>query len=284
MIDVVVISSGPADRLEASLLSIAAAAAQVDGTRLIAVLDNSEPSLWAAARSCANLARVELVAGPMGGRAAARNTGAAHARQEWLVFLDGDMLASPDLVARYAAARAPRAILRGAIRELIATPTVRRLTDSAPGFPGIEQSRLLAEGFDPEGFRTLRSVLEVAVERRHLEGCLDLPRWLASAGANFAVSRADWNNLSGQEERFGTRWGCEDLEFSFRAQQSGFNIVYRPDAKAYHLSHVQPDRWANHARSLRLFASLADDLAVAALHLLLGERGSPDAYLAALTR
>lgn len=95
------------------------------------------------------------------------------------------------------------------------------------------------------------------------------------------VRRSTWADLGGQDERFGRDWGCEDLEFAYRAAKVG-PIAFAADAVGYHLAHVQPGRWGAHARTHELFLDLHPGPAVAALPCLLAPDGSLQRYRAAL--
>jgi GT2 family glycosyltransferase len=219
------------------------------------------------------------------GRAAARNAGARAARGDCLLFLDGDVLVQPSFAAAHRAAQRRRpGLVRGRIRELMAAALVNDFAAGAPGFPPLSAQTLLEGRFQPERYRQARSVLERAIEERFLGGRLELPAWLAGSGANFSIAREAWVRLGGQDERFGTTWGCEDLELSWRAVHSDLPLSYASDAVAYHLSHAQPHRWTQHARNLELFTRLHPAPEVLALGHLLGPTGSIDAYLAAIAR
>jgi len=225
---------------------------------------------------------VRWIRGDGRGRAAARNAGAREAIGDLLLFLDDDVLTLPAFAASHRAAQASHpGICRGRIRELIAAAVVSDFGVGAPGFPALDERTLREGRFQPERYRQVTSLLERAVEDRFVGDQRELPAWLAASGANFSIARIDWLRLGGQDERFGTVWGCEDLELSLRAVGAGVSLSFVPDAIAYHLSHTQPDRWTQHERSLQLFAHLHPIAEVLELGVLLGPGGSTRAYLAA---
>lgn len=226
---------------------------------------------------------VRWIRGNDRGRAAARNAGAREAIGDLLLFLDDDVLTLPAFAASHRAAQANRpGICRGRIRELIAAAIVSDFGVGAPGFPPLDERTLREGRFQPERYRQVTSLLERAVEDRFVGDQRELPTWLAASGANFSITRRDWLLLGGQDERFGTIWGCEDLEFSLRATRAGTPLSFVPEAAAYHLSHTQPERWIQHERSLQLFAQLHPLPEVLELERLLGPGGSSSAYLAAV--
>jgi glycosyltransferase involved in cell wall biosynthesis len=283
MIDVVVITSGDLARLQACLASVVSNHVKLPELQIIVVVDTLDDNCIILAETITGPARARVVRGPMRGRSAARNFGASQGEASWIAFLDGDMLVANDWLARLCGQPGDaHALRRGKIVELIAAPTVPSFEGGGSGFPPLDLSKLARDGFDPIGYRTMRSVLETAIEQRELSGDTEIPAWLASAGANFAISRADWTKLSGQQEQFGRRWGCEDLEFSHRCQDAGLAIEYVSAAPGFHLSHPQPRRWSDHRVSLALFAELTNDADVLLLENLLGPNGSVAAYKAAL--
>lgn len=227
---------------------------------------------------------VRVVTGRGLGRAAARNDGASVASGDVLAFIDGDILTAPDFLAHHLSAMSQGAdFTRGRVRELVGAAARASLADCGPGFPGIDIARLAQVGFSPAGFRQSTSRLEQAVEARHVDAKCEIPPWIASAGANFAVSHDLWRSVGGQEERFGRSWGCEDLEFSFRASREAGGVVYLPEAAAWHMSHPQPHRWEAHATALKFFCDLHPyEPRIPALSALLSENGSLEAYLTLL--
>lgn len=279
MISLIFIACNHDVRLDAALAAISGAD-RAKEMQLVVVYDGDHAQPRPVQHAFADS---RLVTSGGRGRAAARNAGAAAADGDFLIFLDGDMLADPRLIdAHIAAQAATPGLVRGGVRELLGAAIVDDLTQGGAGFPPLNLDTLARDGFRATGYRTGRSLLEQAIEARFLENDGLLPRWIASAGPNFSLPRAIWTALNGQDEGFGTVWGCEDLEFSYRVWSSKRPITYAPDALAYHLSHVQPARWDNHAVNLARFQGTANDPAVDMLDRLLAPDGSVARYRAAL--
>lgn len=281
-LSIIVITKNHSERLEATIASAAGAAPWAE---LVLVCDGGQifecVTTWAK-QSFDNYAAVTLTGQ---GRAAARNAGANAASGDQFVFLDGDMVFSPTSLAELAAqgTRGPT-LRRGAVLELLGAALAQDLSVGGSGFPPMHIPDLQANGFFPGGYRCAQSVLEQAVTRRFVDGERHIPDWIAASGAFFAIDANLWRDLGGQNEGFGTTWGCEDLEFSYRAIASGALIDYRPAAIGYHLSHLQPDRWISHAGALTHFEEATGDASVRTLQDLLAVDGSVARYVAALER
>lgn len=79
-------------------------------------------------------------------------------------------------------------------------------------------------------------------------------------GAFFLVRRETFETLNGFDERFFVY--LEDLDFSFRAKQAGWNSVYLTEAQAFHLGGGT----SNQVKAMRLFYSLRSQLLYAFKH------------------
>jgi len=279
-ISAIIITHEYSERLAMTLSALASSCAEFG--EIILAVDLPEDERAVPGEVAERVDRIVWTGGG-GGRAAVRNRGAAAARGELLLFLDGDMLVGPGFVAAHRARIAAGCgASRGRIRELLGAAARPCLREPGPGFAPLDPDRLAADGFDPAGYRIGISVLESAVEARG-SGARALPLWLASAGPNLMIERSLWQRSGGWNEAFGTRWGCEDREFAYRlAAMAPYGLA--PAATGYHLSHVQPDRWAEHRRAVAAFAALHADPAIDALPALLGPQGSVPAYEAAIGR
>jgi GT2 family glycosyltransferase len=136
----------------------------------------------------------------------ARNRGAEAGAAEWLVFLDADTLAPPDLAARY--------------------------FDPPPG----ERTAVLAGGVSPlaPGPRERSLAARYAHARGMVaqERALSLGRWAFAQTANCAVRRAAFEQVGGFRE--GIRAG-EDADLCYRLRAAGWELERRDAATATHL-------------------------------------------------
>ena len=165
------------------------------------------------------------------GLARARNAGAAAARHGLLVFLDGDVVPAPGLLAAHAR-------WHHAVCDAVTL-----------GF----RSHVLLDGLDAATVergdldRVLRPrrTPEPAWRRRFLADTDDLTvpaddLFKAMVGCNFGVSRAFYEAVGGCDASF-CRWGMEDTEFAYRAYQHGALLVPTRDALGWHLGPFEAD-------------------------------------------
>ena len=151
--------------------------------------------------------RLRYLPGAYTGRAAARNAGIGAARAPVVLFTDADIIASPDLVERHAAAHreaaGARMALVGCELQVISLDDYRRQRD------------------DP---RTRKPLHPPA--RRTLS-------WLYFLTGNASVRRDDLLAVGAFDESF-TGYGHEDLELGYRLARAGVGIRYDPHAINYH--------------------------------------------------
>jgi glycosyltransferase involved in cell wall biosynthesis len=96
---VVIRSKDEADRLRLTLASLAA---QTEKPEVVVVNDgSSDPTVEVIAEAASEMDLAAIHHVEPAGRSAAANAGAARATGDILIFLDGDTLAAPDLVARH---------------------------------------------------------------------------------------------------------------------------------------------------------------------------------------
>jgi glycosyltransferase involved in cell wall biosynthesis len=269
-VSVVIRSKDEADRLRLTLASLTR---QTMAAEIVVVNDGSVDHTPAVLAEAARELPLRVVAHRLArGRAGAANAGAEVASGDVLVFLDGDTLAAPELVAAHAATHAagPERIGRGenfhfrGTRFLqdpeTATPRPgeeARLARLAPG----ERSRLkvtraevvgdfaaLASRAEPgiypgSGPRRLHE-LEIDALRHHPD-CSVL--WAAACGTNLSVPREAFRGAGGFDEALDMN---EHRELALRLCQRGARMVLVDAARAYHLAHrsgwrdpLQDTRW-----------------------------------------
>jgi GT2 family glycosyltransferase len=152
---------------------------------------------------------------------AAANAAAGLTRNEVLIILGDDQLASPDLVAAHLAVHAQRG-------------------------PVLVQGEYpLAPGHD-------RSGASLVYERSRSRSMAALVRANKSVwhlwGGNFSLRRSTWVEIGGFDGSFG-EYGAEDTDVALRVAALGIPLVFEPRALTHHLHVVNPRQYARQAFS-----------------------------------
>ena len=216
LVSVVIPTHNRRDMLERVLDSLARQTLPPDSYEVIVVDDGSTDGT----PEVANLAfpyRLRYVRQDNRGPAAARNNGANHAYGNMLLFLDDDIVASPDLVKEHIVTQ-----LRYPSGVIVIGETKTVLPPAAGPF-----GRLAVSSNSPDG----------ATLARYTNGEGRLPGTFCLSG-NMSVQMEVFRLLGMfAEDLLGTasgwsRW--EDVELGWRAEKSGIPIAYAPRAVGYH--------------------------------------------------
>jgi glycosyltransferase involved in cell wall biosynthesis/peptidoglycan/xylan/chitin deacetylase (PgdA/CDA1 family) len=186
---------------------------------LIVVVDGSTDGSAEAARTVEMPFPTRVIWQENSGAAAARNRGAAEARGQFILFLDDDMSADPDLLVAH-----EEVLSQGA--------------DAAVGHIPVDPS-------------SARNLLTAGVERwarlRHTRlarssGQLTLPDLLTG---QLSVRRDVFARANGFDEQFNVagEFGAEDTDFLYRLLSSGATVRYAPRAVSYQKYVVTPDQY-----------------------------------------
>ena len=211
---VIIPSYDRAETLEPTLSALAWQTLPADRFEVILVDDGSTDRSVEIARGAEVPYPLRLVQQANRGAGAARNRGTREARADLFVFLDVDVVPSPQLLEEYllAAARHPDALIVGRQQpwpEAEVTP-LDRVTRA-------------------EWHRDLGPV-PIPIEFYHV------------LSSNMAIGREHFRRLDGFDEGVGTgaHPATDDTDLGYRAQRLGLDLVYWPGALAYH----------NHPRTL----------------------------------
>ena len=163
------------------------------------------------------------------GLARARNTGARAAGHDILVFLDGDMIADPRMLAAHA--RWHHAVCDALTLGFRSFVDVDDL-DAATVRGTRDLRGLLGDRPSDPDWREMRLALTDDLASRH-----DAP-FRAMSGCNFGIRKAFYLAVGGCDESF-TRYGLEDTEFAYRVHVHGGLTVPLREALSWHQG-----RWA----------------------------------------
>ncbi len=169
-----------------------------------------------------------------------RNAAIARTRCEYVVLLDGDMVAHPDFLADHLALARPAFFSQG-VRMLLDAQATQRMLDGAAGLPGP-----LAPGLG--GVRRAYGLRSPALARavRSLANAV-----VAIKACNQGFWRDDLLAVNGFDEAM-TGWGAEDKELCARLENSGVRrqtLLFA--AVAWHLDHAPAPRASAEANRAR---------------------------------
>lgn len=254
---VIIRSKDEAARLRLTLASLGR---QTEPAEVVVVNDGSTDDTEAVISEAAQHMQIVGVrhAEPRG-RSGAANAGAERASGDILLFLDGDTLAAPDLVARHLAVHraAPGVVARGDTRHLRCTrffadpetgsprpgeeARVERLSQAELGRMRVTRADVLGDfqsidarsqpGIYPGAGPRLIYELEMDALRHHPD-CSVL--WAAAAGANQSVPAEAFRKAGGFDVDLTIN---EHRELALRLCRAGHRMVPAEDARSYHLTH-----------------------------------------------
>ncbi len=253
---VIIRSKDEADRLRLTLTSLAA---QTEKPEVVVVNDgSSDHTAEVIAEAAAGMDLAVIHHAQPAGRSAAANAGAAQATGEILLFLDGDTLAAPDLVARHMDLhrQRPNLVVRGETWHLRCT---RPFLDPEAGTPRAGEEARVGRMSEKErerstvtrreireSFATIDSRAQPGVypgfgPRKLLELEMDAlyhdPEgkllWAAASGSNQSLGRAAFLESGGFHPELSIN---EHRELALRLCQRGLRMTGTP-ARTYHMIH-----------------------------------------------
>jgi GT2 family glycosyltransferase len=204
------------EALRETLQALSALESQPDAYEIIVVDDGSGDTTPEVVHAFAGApGAITYLAQQNGGVAKARNTGAAAARGELLIFLDDDILVEPDHIDRHLAVRAQYGdcLVNGHWEFSAAT---RAALEETP----FGRFRINVEDW-----------VKTAISKEPLQDGRLRPDGITAA--NLSISAARFHELGGFDEGFPFA-GCEDQDFSYRAHAAGCTFVYAPEIRLGH--------------------------------------------------
>lgn len=187
----------------------------IDEVEVIVVSDGSTDGTDAFLSSLQTKLNLIFVPQVNAGPAAARNNGIKHAKGEYILFIDDDVVPSPQLVAEHMRlhAQQPNLIVLG--------PMLTPADEQLSAWVDWEQAMLEKQ------YRAMQSGKWEATHRQFYTGNTSLARQLLMA-------------VGGFDERFRR---AEDVELAYRLLQEDVSFVFNPQAIGYHYATRSLRSW-----------------------------------------
>lgn len=162
------------------------------------------------------------------GAASARNLGVSQARGEFLLFLDTDMVTTPDLLLEHVRShRKHKQALVTGLRE---------------DWPEAQRDPLVT------WFESRPDGADVRLGKSSFT-------FQEAFTCNLSLRACHWPTTGGFDEQF-PRSGFEDVEFAYRATRLGFEIILNPKALAYHNHPQTMQQYCRHEQNYQCSAIL----------------------------
>jgi glycosyltransferase involved in cell wall biosynthesis len=197
--------------------------------------------------------RYMIINQPNRGRSASRNNGAHSAQTENLIFLDDDCMVQPDfihnkiiqtqnmganhvfhgMIHNFTYLKFFKDPFNGILYDEFKTNNVELLKSQVFTYDEIADFSYL--------LKKTKSKLTKLEKSIHIIFNQNLKKlhWLCCVGGNITIKTALFNRVNGFDEGFGTKWGCEDLEFGYRLQKQSANFFFDKDNPVFHLDHYR---------------------------------------------
>lgn len=226
------------------------------------------------------------------GRAAARNTGIEATNAGLIIFIDDDLILSPDFISEHVAfQKANNCVVHGRIINL---SHLRFFEDPTRGtlystFAGNDRSyesirkRCISETditsrFD-KVFKSEKRLtrFEKAIRLILTQSGHEELSWVGFTGGNVSVTKDRLLDVGGFDTEFGLEWGCEDLELGYRLFLEGNSFRYSEKALNFHIAHYRNDFRTVQKRNFSYFFDKhKDERIILVERFLAGEIGQVD--------
>lgn len=171
-----------------------------------------------------------------------RNKAAAHARGDYLIFIDGDSLLGRDFVSDHVVL-AERGYFVAGSRIWLGPDLTRELLAALPATPRVDR-KAMWRWWIARRLRRVHPALRVHLPalRYFRPG-----RWQAVFGCNMAMHKSDFVKVNGFDNEF-EGWGNEDSELAARCFNAG---VKRKEGKLFsYVGHLDHGKRSRHARKV----------------------------------
>lgn len=201
------------------------------------------------------------------GRAKTRNAGLKLAQNEIIIFVDDDLILSPNFIENHLIRQSQNmSIVHGKIVNL---SYLKFFEDPSYGelYSGIEmnESKIISlkkqciteadivNRFDTKVAKNKKCTLYEKMIHILLTDYKGKADWIAFSGGNISVPQKWLQKIDGFDEQFGLEWGCEDLELGYRLFKLQKPIEYLDNAVNYHIAHYRSGFKEEHRKNIAYF-------------------------------
>lgn len=208
------------------------------------------------------------------GRAHARNLGVEHARYDLLVFIDDDVLLTPDFLVQHVdSQKVEPKVLHGEIKNFVysypfSNPVngilfeqEKRLNEKAEYLKYLQMKCNALKDYNDFDKIYKQSKL-MKLENKIIEvydNSMEDLEWISFTGGNVSCPRKWIEEQNGFDEHFGTTWGCEDLELGYRLKKENRRFGYNRSASCCHMDHIKSEAREQHKSSSDYFYEKHND-------------------------
>ena len=224
---------------------------------VIMVDDGSTPSLNSCLKDAEVHVPLQVIEQKNGGRSAARNTGFAHAKGDIVVFVDDDVILSPDFLRSHYEKHMETTediFVHGRIYDLI---ELTSFYDPEKGIyfdfiadrskvlrnakPALSVENVFKHWEEFQNKKRRMSRLEKLIQEVLATKELEKIHWLGCVGGNVSMKRESFQKAGGFDTKF-IYWGGEDFELGYRLLKQGVKAA-TIDSNIYHMTHAHVDHF-----------------------------------------
>lgn len=207
------------------------------------------------------------------GRAETRNKGLMKAKNDVIIFVDDDLILSPDFITEHLKRHETgECVVHGRIANL---PYLKFFADPSNGifYDGLNvevskaapmRQRCITEediinDFNAKVVKMSRLTPMEKMISKLLSDYSGKADWIAFNGGNTSADQSLLLKIGGFDEKFGFNWGCEDLELGYRLFKENVRFIYSNEAVNYHIAHYRASFKEEHEKNSNYFYEKHND-------------------------
>lgn len=266
-ISIIIPTYNKENRFKLMLKSLLCQDAFFENCEVIIIDDGSTQAYHSIKEICENYSNIRYYKTSNKGRAHARNIGISKAKYDCLLFLDDDVIVSPNLLNEYIKSQEKeQSIIHGKIVDFVYSYP---FDDPVTGLLYDEEKKRLINSHDLlnfmnnqcltllNGYNSVFSKCKVGLLEQKIINVFNLKdkknMWLGFTGGNVSCPKKWIENVGGFDETYGLNWGCEDLDLGYRLFLSGYPFKYLEFACVCHIDHRRIDAYEEHRKTSKYF-------------------------------